>query len=37
MPEGMGDGYATFHLDVDDVETARTKAGSLGGTRAASG
>ena len=22
MPEGMGDGYATFYVDVDDVETA---------------
>ena len=26
MPEGMGDGYATFYVDVDDVETALAKA-----------
>ena len=33
MPEGMGDGYATFYVDVDDVETALAKAEKLGGTR----
>jgi predicted enzyme related to lactoylglutathione lyase len=32
MPEGH-DGYATFYVDVDDVEAALQKAESLGGTR----
>ena len=33
MPDGMGDGYATFYVDVADVETALAKAEKLGGTR----
>ena len=33
MPDGLGDGYATFYVDVDDVETALAKAEKLGGTR----
>ena len=33
MPEGMGDGYATFYVDVDDVEAALSKAENLGGQR----
>jgi predicted enzyme related to lactoylglutathione lyase len=32
MPEGM-DGYATFYVEVPDVEAALAKAESLGGTR----
>ena len=32
IPDGF-DGYATFYVDVDDVEAALTKAEGLGGTR----
>jgi uncharacterized protein len=32
MPDGH-DGYATFYVDVDDVETALSRAESLGGSR----
>ena len=33
MPDGMGPGYATFYVDVDDVEAALAKAEQLGGAR----
>jgi predicted enzyme related to lactoylglutathione lyase len=33
MPEGMGPGYATFYVDVDDVEAALQSAERLGGSR----
>ena len=32
MPDGH-DGYATFYVDVDDVEAALSRAESLGGSR----
>jgi predicted enzyme related to lactoylglutathione lyase len=32
MPDGH-DGYATFYVDVDDVEAALSQAEKLGGTR----
>lgn len=33
MPEGAGEGYVTFYVEVPDVEEALAKAESLGGTR----